>query len=216
MTVEEVADPVIQEPTDAIIRVTSSAICGSDLHLYELLGPFLDRGDILGHEPMGVVVEVGAGVTTPLGRRPCGDPVQHLVRRVLPLPARTAVPVRDHAGAGVRQRAALFGYTKLYGQVPGGQAEYLRCRSPTTTTSPWRRPPRRALPLPQRHPPHGLAGRRVRAGARGRDARRDGPRPRRAVRVARRTAPRVSGARGRPGTGAAGRWRNVTAARRST
>src|SRR3954447_8566353 len=48
-------DPTIQEPTDAIIRVTSSGLCGSDLHLYEVLGAFLDEGDILGHEPMGVV-----------------------------------------------------------------------------------------------------------------------------------------------------------------
>ena len=60
--VDTVPDPAIEEPTDAIIRVTSSGICGSDLHLYEVLGPFLDAGDILGHEPMGIVEEVGAGV----------------------------------------------------------------------------------------------------------------------------------------------------------
>src|SRR6188472_1056562 len=60
--VDTVPDPVIQEPTDAIIRVTSSGICGSDLHLYEVLGAFLDEGDILGHEPMGIVEAVGAGV----------------------------------------------------------------------------------------------------------------------------------------------------------
>ncbi|WP_136042600.1 MULTISPECIES: alcohol dehydrogenase catalytic domain-containing protein [unclassified Microbacterium] len=126
VTVEEVADPVIQEPTDAIIRVTSSAICGSDLHLYELLGPFLDRGDILGHEPMGVVVEVGAGVTTlSVGDRvvipfniACGE--CFLCRRGLQSQCETT-QVREY-GSG----AALFGYTKLYGQVPGGQAEYLR------------------------------------------------------------------------------------------
>ncbi|WP_417503218.1 alcohol dehydrogenase catalytic domain-containing protein [Microbacterium sp.] len=126
VTVEEVADPVIQEPTDAIIRVTSSAICGSDLHLYELLGPFLDRGDILGHEPMGVVVEVGAGVTTlSVGDRvvipfniSCGE--CFLCRRGLQSQCETT-QVREY-GSG----AALFGYTKLYGQVPGGQAEYLR------------------------------------------------------------------------------------------
>ena len=62
VSVETVPDPVIEQPTDAIIRVTSTAICGSDLHLYELFGPFLDKGDILGHEPMGVVVEVGPDV----------------------------------------------------------------------------------------------------------------------------------------------------------
>src|SRR5687767_8874777 len=61
--VDTVPDPTIEQPTDAIIRVTSSGICGSDLHLYEVLGPFLDAGDILGHEPMGVVEAVGSGVS---------------------------------------------------------------------------------------------------------------------------------------------------------
>ncbi|WP_061016315.1 alcohol dehydrogenase catalytic domain-containing protein [Microbacterium sp. CCH5-D1] len=125
-TVEEVPDPVIQQPEDAIIRVTSSAICGSDLHLYELLGPFLDRGDILGHEPMGVVVEVGADVKTlAVGDRvvipfniACGE--CYLCRRGFQSQCETT-QVREY-GSG----AALFGYTKLYGQVPGGQAEYLR------------------------------------------------------------------------------------------
>ena len=63
VTVEEVPDPKIIEPTDAIIRVTSSAICGSDLHLYEVLVPFMDKGDVIGHEPMGIVEEVGSAVT---------------------------------------------------------------------------------------------------------------------------------------------------------
>ena len=63
VSVEEVPDPTIIEPTDAIIRITSTAICGSDLHLYEVLGPFMDKGDVIGHEPMGIVEEVGAGVT---------------------------------------------------------------------------------------------------------------------------------------------------------
>lgn len=126
VTVEEVPDPLIQQPEDAIIRVTSSAICGSDLHLYELLGPFLDRGDILGHEPMGVVVEVGANVT----RLAPGDRVVipfniscgecFFCLRGLQSQCETT-QVREY-GSG----ASLFGYTKLYGQVPGGQAEYLR------------------------------------------------------------------------------------------
>jgi threonine dehydrogenase-like Zn-dependent dehydrogenase len=60
--VEDVADPVIQEPTDAIVRVTTTAICGSDLHLYEVLGAYLSPGDVLGHETMGVVEEVGSNV----------------------------------------------------------------------------------------------------------------------------------------------------------
>src|SRR5436305_12432181 len=60
--VENVPDPAIEEPTDAIVRVTSSGICGSDLHLYEVMGPYIDAGDVLGHEPMGVVEEVGDAV----------------------------------------------------------------------------------------------------------------------------------------------------------
>ncbi|PCE13382.1 glutathione-dependent formaldehyde dehydrogenase [Microbacterium sp. SZ1] len=124
--VEEVPDPTIDYSTDAIVRITSSAICGSDLHLYELLGPFLDRGDILGHEPMGVVVEVGSDVTTlSVGDRvvipftiSCGQCffcVQGLQSQC------ETTQVREY-GSG----ATLFGYTKLYGQIPGGQAEYLR------------------------------------------------------------------------------------------
>ncbi|MFD5214906.1 zinc-dependent alcohol dehydrogenase [Microbacterium sp. NPDC058345] len=124
--VEEVPDPRIEEATDAIIRVTSTAICGSDLHLYELLGPFLDKGDILGHEPMGEVVEVGSAVRDlRVGDRvvvpfniSCGE--CWFCRRGLQTQCATT-QVREY-GSG----AALFGYTKLYGQVPGGQAEYLR------------------------------------------------------------------------------------------
>jgi threonine dehydrogenase-like Zn-dependent dehydrogenase len=124
--VETVPDPVIREPTDAVIRVTSTGICGSDLHLYEVLGSFIDPGDVLGHEPMGVVEEVGAEVTN---IRP-GDRVVvpfniscghcYMCDQGLQSQCETT-QVRDK-GKG----AALFGYTKLYGQVPGGQAEYLR------------------------------------------------------------------------------------------
>ncbi|WP_199441928.1 zinc-dependent alcohol dehydrogenase [Umezawaea beigongshangensis] len=124
--VDDVPDPVIKDPTDVIVRITSSGICGSDLHLYEVLGPFLDQGDILGHEPMGVVQEVGPGVTQ---LKP-GDRVVipfnvscgtcHTCSDGLHSQCETT-QVREQ-GTG----AALFGYTKLYGQVPGGQAEYLR------------------------------------------------------------------------------------------
>ncbi|SDP28440.1 Alcohol dehydrogenase GroES-associated [Nakamurella panacisegetis] len=61
--IDEVPDPMIKEPTDAIVKITSTAICGSDLHWYEVLGPYLSVGDILGHEPMGIVQEIGSGVT---------------------------------------------------------------------------------------------------------------------------------------------------------
>ena len=124
--VETVPDPVIEEPTDAIIRVTSTGLCGSDLHLYAVLGPFLDAGDVLGHEPMGVVEEVGAEVTN---LRP-GDRVVvpfniscgHCWMCDKQLFAQCETTQNRDTGTG----ASLFGYTKLYGQVPGGQAEYLR------------------------------------------------------------------------------------------
>ncbi|MET0132316.1 MAG: alcohol dehydrogenase catalytic domain-containing protein [Kibdelosporangium sp.] len=124
--VDSVPDPIIKDPTDVIVRITSSGICGSDLHLYEVLGPFMGAGDILGHEPMGVVEEVGGEVTElEPGDRvvvpfniSCGS--CFMCDQGLQSQCETT-QVRDQ-GMG----AALFGYTKLYGQVPGGQAEYLR------------------------------------------------------------------------------------------
>jgi threonine dehydrogenase-like Zn-dependent dehydrogenase len=124
--IDTVPDPTIEEPTDVIVRVTSTGICGSDLHLYELLGPFMGAGDILGHEPMGVVEEVGADVT----ELTAGD------RVVVPFNISCGTCFMCSAGlhsqcetSQVREQgmgAALFGYTKLYGEVPGGQAELLR------------------------------------------------------------------------------------------
>ena len=124
--VDTVPDPTIQAPTDAIIRVTSTGICGSDLHLYEVLGPYIDAGDILGHEPMGVVEEVGAEVKdlAPGDRVviPFNISCGHCFMCETGLQSQCeTTQVREH-GTG----AALLGYTKLYGQVPGGQAEYLR------------------------------------------------------------------------------------------
>jgi threonine dehydrogenase-like Zn-dependent dehydrogenase len=124
--VDDVPDPVIKQPTDAIVRITTTAICGSDLHLYEVMGPFLDEGDILGHEPMGIVEEVGTEVRDIAP----GD------RVVIPfniscgscfmceqgLQSQCETTQNHEYGRG----ASLFGYTKMYGQVPGGQAEYLR------------------------------------------------------------------------------------------
>jgi len=124
--VDTVPDPRIEQPTDAIVRITSSGICGSDLHLYEVLGMFIDPGDILGHEPMGIVEEVGSEVShIKPGDRvvipfniSCGHCWmcdQHLYSQC------ETTQVREQ-GKG----AAFLGYTKLYGQVPGGQAEFLR------------------------------------------------------------------------------------------
>jgi threonine dehydrogenase-like Zn-dependent dehydrogenase len=124
--VDTVPDPAIQEPTDVIVEITSSGICGSDLHLIEVMAPFMTVGDVMGHEPMGIVREVGPEVTEV---RP-GD------RVVIPfniscntcwtcrqgLQSQCETTQNRDTGFG----ASLFGYTKLYGQVPGGQAEYLR------------------------------------------------------------------------------------------
>ncbi len=125
--VDTVPDPTIEQPTDAIIKVTSSGLCGSDLHLYEVLAPFLDAGDILGHEPMGIVEEVGAEVThIKAGDRvvipfnvSCGHCFMCAQKQLMSQCETTQV---HEWGSG----ATLLGYTKLYGQVPGGQAEYLR------------------------------------------------------------------------------------------
>jgi threonine dehydrogenase-like Zn-dependent dehydrogenase len=123
---EEVPDPTIIEPTDAIIRVTSSGLCGSDLHLYEVLAPFMTEGDILGHEPMGVVEAVGAEVPgLSVGDRvvvPFNISCGHCFMCDHGLMSQCETTQVHEHGMG----AALLGYTKLYGQVPGGQAEYLR------------------------------------------------------------------------------------------
>ncbi|MEW2554265.1 zinc-dependent alcohol dehydrogenase [Streptomyces zhihengii] len=124
--VDTVPDPVIEDPADVIVKITTTGLCGSDLHLYELLGAYLDPGDILGHEPMGVVEETGPEVTSLAP----GD-------RVV-VPFNVSCGTCRMCGEGLHSQcettqvtaygkgASLFGYTKMYGQVPGGQAEYLR------------------------------------------------------------------------------------------
>ena len=126
MRVIEVPDPRIEEPTDIIIKVTSTGLCGSDLHLYETLAPFMEAGDVVGHESMGIVQEIGSAVT----QLKVGD------RVVIPfnvscgscwmcdrqLYSQCETTQNHEHGTG----ASFFGYSKLYGQVPGGQAEYLR------------------------------------------------------------------------------------------
>jgi len=124
--VQDVPEPTIEEPTDAIVRITSTAICGSDLHLYGGFVIKMEEGDILGHEPMGIVEEVGPEVT----KAKPGDRVVvpfniscghcYMCDKGLQSQCETT-QVRDY-GTG----ASLLGYTKLYGQVPGGQAELLR------------------------------------------------------------------------------------------
>jgi len=124
--VDEVPDPKIERPNDAVVRITSTAICGSDLHLYEVLGMFIDEGDILGHEPMGIVEEVGPEVThIKAGDRvviPFNISCGHCWMCERQFFAQCETTQNRDAEKG----ASLFGYTKLYGQVPGGQAEFLR------------------------------------------------------------------------------------------
>jgi len=124
--VDSVPDPAIEKPTDAILRITSTAICGSDLHLYAKLGLAMKEGDIIGHEPMGVVEEVGSEVK----QIAPGDKVVvpfniscgtcWMCRRNLFSQCETT------QNRKMKKGASLLGYTHLYGGVPGGQAEYLR------------------------------------------------------------------------------------------
>ncbi|GAB3543042.1 zinc-dependent alcohol dehydrogenase [Arthrobacter tecti] len=126
VSVEDVPDPRIQELTDAIVRITSTAICGSDLHLYEVLGPFMNKGDVLGHEPMGIVESVGSSVTNlQPGDRvviPFNISCGHCWMCNNGLQSQCETTQVHQQGTG----ASIFGYSELYGSVPGGQAEYLR------------------------------------------------------------------------------------------
>ena len=126
VAVQDVPDAKIIDPTDAVIRVTTTGLCGSDLHLYEPLSPFMTPGDVVGHEPMGIVEEVGSQVQD----LKVGD------RVVVPfnvscgscwmcgqgLHSQCETTQNRDQGTG----ASLLGFSKLYGQVTGGQAEYLR------------------------------------------------------------------------------------------
>jgi threonine dehydrogenase-like Zn-dependent dehydrogenase len=133
VSVDTVPDPVIQEPTDAIIKITSTAICGSDLHLFDGYQPGMEDGDILGHEPMGIVVEVGSAVTKlKKGDRVvvpfviacghcffCSKTLFSACDTTNP-DAEKARKLMGHAPSGA------FGFSHLLGGYPGGQAEYLR------------------------------------------------------------------------------------------
>jgi threonine dehydrogenase-like Zn-dependent dehydrogenase len=133
VTVESVPDPKILNPRDAVVRITSTAICGSDLHLYNGRVPSMKSGDILGHEFMGEVVEVGRGVKNlRIGDRvvvpfpiacgrcyPCTQGKVSACQNSNP-GRRMLEKMTGEAGAGI------FGYSALYGSYAGGQAEYAR------------------------------------------------------------------------------------------
>lgn len=131
--VTEVPDPTILSPRDAIVRITSTAICGSDLHLYQGYTPTMKRGDVLGHEFMGEVVEVGSAVE----RLKAGD------RVVVPFPIACghcnaceadlySACENSNPNAGISEKmfghsvCGMFGYSHLTGGFAGGQAEYAR------------------------------------------------------------------------------------------
>lgn len=124
MEVKTVPDPTIEEPTDMIIRITATAICGSDLHLYHNGKPVMEEDYVVGHEPMGIVEEVGSAVTkVKKGERVvipfnigCGD--CHFCAHHMESQCDNSNPnpMFDQGG--------LFGFGKMNGNHPGGQAEY--------------------------------------------------------------------------------------------
>jgi threonine dehydrogenase-like Zn-dependent dehydrogenase len=131
--IETVPDPRIQDSRDVIVRITATAICGSDLHLYDGFMPTMEKGDILGHEPMGEVMEVGRGITTlKVGDRvvvpftiSCGS--CYFCQRKLFSLCDTSNPNADVARKAMGQSpAGLLGYSHMLGGFPGGQAGYLR------------------------------------------------------------------------------------------
>jgi threonine dehydrogenase-like Zn-dependent dehydrogenase len=134
--VADVAEPTIQAPTDAIVDVTASGLCGSDLHLYRHLIPGLDRGDILGHEATGVVRETGPDVETVKA----GDTVVvpcnvscgtcAMCRQGLESQCQTTQNTKFHRGG------SLFGYTEQYGHIPGCQADTIRVPFANHTAKP--------------------------------------------------------------------------------
>ncbi len=124
--VEDVIDPIIKEPTDILVRVTTTGICGSDLHLYEVLGPFMTPGDVLGHESIGVVEEVGAEITHVRAGDRVVMPFQISCGHCFMCDAGLQTQCETTQVREFNSGAALFGYSSLYGAVPGGQAEFLR------------------------------------------------------------------------------------------
>ena len=128
MEVKTVPDPTIEEPTDMIVRITATAICGSDLHLYHNGKPVMEEDYVVGHEPMGIVEEVGSAVTKVkkgdrvvipfnIGCGECHFCTHHMESQC---DNSNPNPMFDQGG--------LFGFGKMEGNYPGGQAEYLRVR----------------------------------------------------------------------------------------
>lgn len=132
--VETVPDPVLHDADDILLRVTATAICGSDLHLYRGKIPELHDGDILGHEFMGVVEDIGPDVTNVrVGDRvvipfviACGDCFHCQLSEFSACETTNTGQGASLNRKGMRPPAALFGYSHLYGGIAGGQAEFVR------------------------------------------------------------------------------------------
>ncbi len=169
---DSVPDPTIEDERDAIIKVTSCAICGSDLHLYDHFMPGMKAGDIMGHETMGEVVEVGLGSEEQAqGRRPRRHPVHDHLRRVRAVPARQLLGLRTHQpqqgarrhglrphdGGAVRLHASD---RRLSGRPGRVSARAVRGRDPHQGAG---RHLGREAAVPQRHLPDRLAGARCSA-----------------------------------------------------
>ena len=134
--VDEVPDPSIQDPTDAIVRITSTAICGSDLHLYEVLGMFIDEGDILGHEPMGIVEEVGPEVTQIKAGDRVVIPFNISCGALLDVRAQVLRPVRDDAEPRAPKRAPRCSATpSSTARCRAARPSSCGCRRPTSARS---------------------------------------------------------------------------------
>ena len=156
--VDTVPDPKIEEPTDAIVRITSTCICGSDLHLYEVLGAFIDEGDILGHEPMGAWRRWAArSATSRRGSR--GRAVQHLLRILLDVRPAALLTVRDHPGSRLGQgpRSSATPRCTARSRRPGGVPA--RAAGSLRPDQGARWPAGRTLCLPVRRVAHRVAGR---------------------------------------------------------
>ena len=140
--VETVPDPKILDARDAIVRITATAICGSDLHLYDGYMPTMEQGDVLGHEPMGEVVEVGSAITT---LRP-GDRVVvpftiscgtcFFCQQGLFALCDTSNPNAEVARKAMgHSPAGLFGYSHMLGGFAGGRPSTSACRLPMSAPS---------------------------------------------------------------------------------
>ena len=188
--VEDVPDPKILNDRDAIVRITSTAICGSDLHLVDGYVPTMKRGDVMGHEFMGEVVEKGDGVDEPQGRRPRRRAVPDRVRQLLVVPARALLALRELEPERAARREdvrlpdrghlrLLAPHRRLRGRPGRVRARAVRRRRADQDRE---RHLRRVGALPLGHPADRLHGRRVLRHPRRRGDRGLGRRPRRPVR----------------------------------